>query len=103
MTMLNKDSSDPSLTRPSVLWLGINLETSLFKQGWRGGDGILVMDLLFSGSAVATAFAPASARSLGGSPGADADCGLHRQHLEDGTCVGFVVRGWQVCFPSAAS
>ena len=45
MTALNKDSSDPSLTRSSVLWLGMNLETSLFKQGWRGGGGILVVDL----------------------------------------------------------
>ena len=45
MTMLNKDSSNPSLTRPSVLWLGMDLETSLFKQGWRGGGGILVVDL----------------------------------------------------------
>ena len=45
MTALNKDSSDPSLTRPSVMWLGMNLETSLFKQGWRGGGGILVVDL----------------------------------------------------------
>ena len=45
MTTLNKDSSDPSLTRPSVLWLGMDLETSLFKQGWRGGGGILVVDL----------------------------------------------------------
>ena len=34
------------------------------------------------GSAVASALAPASARSLGGSQGADADCGLHGQHLE---------------------
>ena len=41
MTALNKDSSDPSLTRPSVLWLGMNLETSLFKQGWNGGGVIL--------------------------------------------------------------
>ena len=23
-------------------------------------------------------------------PGADADCGLHRRHLKDGTCAGFV-------------
>ena len=44
MTTLN-NSSDPSLTRLSVLWLGMNLETSLFKQGWRGGGGILVVDL----------------------------------------------------------
>ena len=44
-------------------------------------------------SAVVMAFAPASARSLGDSPGADANCGLHRRHLEDGTCAGFVVRG----------
>ena len=42
----------------------------------------------------------ALARSLGGSLGADADCGLHQRHLEDGTCAGFVVRGWQVWFPS---
>ena len=46
-----------------------------------------------SGSAVATAFASATARSLGGSPEADADCGLHRQNLEDRTCAGLVVRG----------
>ena len=45
MITLNKDSSDPSLTRPSVLWLGMDLETSLFKQGWRGGGGILVVDM----------------------------------------------------------
>ena len=45
-----------------------------------------------SGSAVATAFAPAPTRSLGGSPGVDADCGLRRRHLEDGGS-GFVVRG----------
>ena len=45
MTMLNKDSSDPSLTRPSVLWLGMDLKISLFKQGWHGGGGILVVDL----------------------------------------------------------
>ena len=45
MTTLNKDFSDPSLTRPSVLWLGMDLETSMFKQGWRGGGGILVVDL----------------------------------------------------------
>jgi hypothetical protein len=56
-----------------------------------------------SGSAVATAFALAPARSLGGSPGADADCGLHRRHLEDGTCAGLVVRGWQVWLPPSAS
>ena len=41
-----------------------------------------------SGSAIVTAFAPVSARSLGGSPRVDVDCGLHRRHLEDGTCVG---------------
>ena len=45
MTALNKDSLDLSLTRPSVLWLGMDLETSLFKQGWRGRRGILVVDL----------------------------------------------------------
>ena len=45
MTALNKDSLDPSLTRSSVLWLGMDLKTSLFKQGWRGGDDILVVDL----------------------------------------------------------
>ena len=45
MTALNKDSSDPSLTRPLVLWLGMDLKTSLFKQGWRGGGDILVVDL----------------------------------------------------------
>uniref|UniRef100_M8C0P3 Receptor-like serine/threonine-protein kinase n=1 Tax=Aegilops tauschii TaxID=37682 RepID=M8C0P3_AEGTA len=44
-----------------------------------------------SGSAVATTVAPASARSLGGSPGADADCGLHRRHLEDKR-YGFLLR-----------
>lgn len=57
-----------------------------------------------SGSAVATAFAPAPARSLGGSPGVDADCGLHQRHLEDGAaCVGFVVRGSQAWFPPPTS
>ena len=45
MTALNKDSLDPSLTRSSVLWLGMDLETSLFKQGWCGGVGILMVDL----------------------------------------------------------
>ena len=40
MSVLNKDSS-----RPSALWLEIDLETSLFKQGWRGGSGIFVVDL----------------------------------------------------------
>ena len=52
-----------------------------------------------SGSAIAMALAPTSARSLGGSPGADADCGLHRRHLKDGACAGLVVRGWQIWFP----
>uniref|UniRef100_R7WFB2 ATP-dependent Clp protease ATP-binding subunit clpC n=1 Tax=Aegilops tauschii TaxID=37682 RepID=R7WFB2_AEGTA len=47
-----------------------------------------------SGSAVATAFAPVLAWSLEGSPGVDADSGLHRRHLEDGTCAGFMVRGY---------
>ena len=42
---LTNESSDPSLTRPSVLWLGMDLETSLFKQGWCGGGDILVVDL----------------------------------------------------------
>ena len=43
-----------------------------------------------SAFAVAMMFAPEPARSLSGSPGADADCGLHRRHLEDGgSCVGF--------------
>ena len=55
-----------------------------------------------SGSAVATMFAPASAQSLESSPGADADCGLHRRHLENRTCAGFVVCGWQVWFPPSA-
>jgi hypothetical protein len=45
MTALNKDSSDPSPTRRSVLWSGIDLETHLFKQGCRSGGGILVVDL----------------------------------------------------------
>ena len=45
MTALNKDSSDPSPTRRSALWLGMVLETSLFKQGWCGGGGILVVDM----------------------------------------------------------
>ena len=103
MTVLNKDSSDPFLTRPLVLWLGMDLETSLFKQGWRGGGGILVVDLCPRAPSAATMFAPASAWSLGGSPGADADCGLHRRHLEDRTCAGFVVHGWRVWFPSATS
>ena len=56
-----------------------------------------------SGSAVAMTSAPASVRSLGGSSGADADCGLHRRHLEDGTCAGSVVRGWEVWFPPSTS
>uniref|UniRef100_N1QRG5 Uncharacterized protein n=1 Tax=Aegilops tauschii TaxID=37682 RepID=N1QRG5_AEGTA len=38
------------------------------------------------------AFAPAQARSLGDSPGTDADCGLHRRHLEDGGSCGFLLR-----------
>ena len=33
------------MTRPLVIWLGMDLETSLFKQGWRGGGGIHVVDL----------------------------------------------------------
>lgn len=33
MAMLNNDYLDPSLMRPSVLWLGMDLKTSLFKQG----------------------------------------------------------------------
>ena len=50
---------------------------------------------VFSDFVVVTAFAPAPSRSLGGSPGADADCRQHRRHLEDdGSCVVFVVRGW---------
>lgn len=50
-------------------------------------------------SVVETAFAPALTRRSGGSPGA---CGLHRRHLENGrSCVGFVVRGWQIWFPYA--
>ena len=44
MTTLNKYSSDHFLTRSSVLWLGMDLKISLFKQGWRGGGGILVVD-----------------------------------------------------------
>ena len=56
-----------------------------------------------SGFAVVTTFAPAPARSLGGSSGADVDCGLHRRHTDDGTCAGFVVDGWQVWFPPSAS
>ena len=50
---------------------------------WRHPRGGLVS----SGSAVVTVFSPASARSLGGRPGADADCGLRRRHMEDGTCL----------------
>ena len=36
-------SSDPSPTRRSAF--GVDLETRLFKQGWCGGGGILVVDL----------------------------------------------------------
>ena len=91
MTSLNKYFSDPFLTRPSVLWLEMNLKISLFYKS------------VSSGSTVATASAPTSARSLVGSPGADVDCGLHRRHLEDGTCAGFVVDGCQVWFPPSMS
>ena len=45
MAALNEVSSDPTPMRRSVLWLGMNFEISLFKQGWRGGGGILVVDL----------------------------------------------------------
>ena len=41
-----------------------------------------------SGSTVATMSAPTSARSLGGSPGADVDCGLHRRHLKTERVLG---------------
>ena len=56
--------------------------------------------LVSSGSAVASAFAPTPTWSFGGSLGADADCGLHQRHLEDGgLCAGYMVRGWEVWFP----
>ena len=55
------------------------------------------------GTAVAMTFAPASAQSLGGSPGLDTYCGMHRPHLEHGTCAGFMVYEWQVRFPPSAS
>lgn len=58
--------------------------------------------LVSSGSTVATAFAPALARSLGSSLVADADYGLHRRQLENGACAGLVVRGWHVWFPPSA-
>ena len=45
MAALNKVSSDPTPTRRSVLWLGMDLAISLFKQGLRGGGDILVVDL----------------------------------------------------------
>ena len=45
MTALNKVSLDPTPTRRSVLWLGMDLAISLFKQGLRGGGDILVVDL----------------------------------------------------------
>ena len=38
-----------------------------------------------SGSVVATTFAPASVWSLGGSPGADADCSMYQRHIKDET------------------
>lgn len=54
-------------------------------------------------SAVATTSASAPARSMGSSPGVDADCGMHQRHLEDGSCAGFVVDGWQIGFPPLLS
>lgn len=56
-----------------------------------------------SGFVVATTFAPTPVWSLGGSPKADTDCGLHRLHLKNETCAGFVVDGWQVWFPHSTS
>ena len=44
MTALNKVFLDPTPTRRPVLLLGMDLKISLFKQGWHGGD-ILVVDL----------------------------------------------------------
>lgn len=50
-----------------------------------------------SGSTVATAFAPALARSSGGSSGVDEDGGLRRWQLEDGaSCAGFMVGSWRI-------
>ena len=45
MTTLNKDSSDPFPARRPVLWLAMVLETRLFKQGWCGRGGILVVHM----------------------------------------------------------
>lgn len=60
--------------------------------------------LVSSGSTVATTFAPTSAWSSGGSARADADSGMCRRQLEKGgSCVGFVVDGWRVWFPSLTS
>jgi hypothetical protein len=56
-----------------------------------------------SRSAVATTSTSAPSRSLGGSPGADADSGPYRRHLKDGSCAGFIVGGCQVWFPPSAS
>jgi hypothetical protein len=43
--MLNKEAPDSSLARRSSLWSVMDLGTSLFKRGYRGGGGILVVDL----------------------------------------------------------
>ena len=45
MEMQNKEALDSSLARRSSLWLVKDLETSLFKQGCRGGGGILVVNI----------------------------------------------------------
>ena len=43
--MLNKEAPGSSPARRSSLCSVMDLGTSLFKQGYRGGDGILVVDL----------------------------------------------------------
>ncbi|XP_073352125.1 polygalacturonase-like [Aegilops tauschii subsp. strangulata] len=45
MAALNKVSSVPTPTRQSVLWLGMDLESNLFKQGLCSGECILLVDL----------------------------------------------------------
>ncbi|VAI43182.1 unnamed protein product [Triticum turgidum subsp. durum] len=90
MAALNKVSSYPTPTRQSVLSLGMDLESSLFKQGWYSGGGILVVDLCPRAPSLRQRLLQ-HRRNLGGSPKADADCRLHRRHLEDGgSCAGFM-------------
>ncbi|EMS60279.1 Cytochrome P450 71A1 [Triticum urartu] len=90
MAALNKVSSYATPTRQSVLSLGMDLESSMFKQGWYSGGGILVVDLCPRAPSLRQLLLR-HRRNLGGSPKADVDCRLHLRHLEDGgSCAGFM-------------